>query len=223
MSSGKYAYDAIPQRALALGRLFDRNGAERRILTQVLDNVKVGVFLPGPNARLDFANAPGRAMLEEGALLVERMGLLTATTPELQRALRDALAVAEDGNEAGPLSLLASPPLRYSVRALAVMAGEGQARNALRSAKVAVFVRKISPADPLALEALASLYEFTPGEVRVIDAVMKVDGVKALAQFLGLTHATVKTHLHNVFRKTHTSGQRELVKLIAGFAEPQQE
>lgn len=41
----------------------------------------------------------------------------------------------------------------------------------------------------------------------MIDAVMKVSGVKALAEALGLTQATVKTHLHNVFRKTGTRGR----------------
>ena len=41
--------------------------------------------------------------------------------------------------------------------------------------------------------------------------------MKALAEALGLTQATVKTHLHNVFRKTGTARQSELVKLVAGF------
>ena len=57
-------------------------------------------------------------------------------------------------------------------------------------------------------------------QVRAIDAVMKVSGVKALA---GLTQATVKTHLHNVFRKTRTARQSELVKLIGGFETPARE
>jgi len=52
---------------------------------------------------------------------------------------------------------------------------------------------------------------------------MKVSGVKALADALGLTQATVKTHPHNVFRKTGTARQSELVKLIAGFAPPERE
>jgi DNA-binding CsgD family transcriptional regulator len=49
---------------------------------------------------------------------------------------------------------------------------------------------------------------------------MKVSGVQALADLLGLSQATVKTHLHNVFRKTETARQSELVKLIAGFEQP---
>ncbi|MET4803272.1 DNA-binding CsgD family transcriptional regulator [Bradyrhizobium sp. LB11.1] len=33
-----------------------------------------------------------------------------------------------------------------------------------------------------------------------------------------MRQASVKTHLHNVFRKTGAVRQNELVKLIAGFA-----
>jgi DNA-binding CsgD family transcriptional regulator len=73
-------------------------------------------------------------------------------------------------------------------------------------------------ASPPPLEALAKMYKLTASEIRLVDAVMKVSGVKALAEILGLTQATVKTHLHNVFRKTGTARQSELVKLIAGFA-----
>jgi DNA-binding CsgD family transcriptional regulator len=34
---------------------------------------------------------------------------------------------------------------------------------------------------------------------------------------LGISQATVKTHLHNLFRKTGTRRQSELVKLVAGI------
>lgn len=68
-------------------------------------------------------------------------------------------------------------------------------------------------------EALGKLYALTAGEIRVVDAIMK-SGVQALADLLGLSQATVKTHLHNLFRKTGTARQSELVKLIAGFEQP---
>jgi len=67
---------------------------------------------------------------------------------------------------------------------------------------------------------LAKVYNLTAGEIRLLDAVVKVSGVKALAEALGVKQATVKTHLHNVFRKTGTARQSELVKLIVGFEPP---
>jgi DNA-binding CsgD family transcriptional regulator len=83
-----------------------------------------------------------------------------------------------------------------------------------------VFVSKRSPASAPPLEALAKLYRLTASEIRMLDAVMKVSGVRALANLLGSSQGTVKTHLHNLFRKTGTARQSELVKLIAGFEPP---
>jgi DNA-binding CsgD family transcriptional regulator len=41
-----------------------------------------------------------------------------------------------------------------------------------------------------------------------------------VAEALGIGEATVKTHLQHLFAKTDTSRQAELVKLVAGFANP---
>jgi DNA-binding CsgD family transcriptional regulator len=46
---------------------------------------------------------------------------------------------------------------------------------------------------------------------------LRVNGVQAIADTLGIVPGTVKTHLHNVFRKTGTRRQAELVKLVAGL------
>jgi DNA-binding CsgD family transcriptional regulator len=208
------------QRAVSIGRLFDQSRSAQAVLTQTLDNVTANVFLVGPGGRLVFANGPGRATLDEGALLADRMGVLTVVAPEAQRALREALTAAEAGNAAadgaGPIPISTSQG-RWFVSVLPLTSGDRQRTGALHSAVAAVFVRKASPASPPPLEALAKLYKLTASEIRVLDAVMKVSGVKALAEALGLTQATVKTHLHNVFRKTGTARQSELVKLIAGF------
>jgi DNA-binding CsgD family transcriptional regulator len=80
-----------------------------------------------------------------------------------------------------------------------------------------VFIRRNLPSELSPLEAIARLYALTATEVRVFDAVLKTNGVKAIAKLLGLSQATVKTHLHNLFRKTKTKRQSDLVKLIAGL------
>jgi len=214
------------QRAVSIGRLFDQSKATQAVLTQTLDNVSAAVFLVGLNGRLVFANAPGRAVLDEAALLTQRNGLLFAVAPEAQRALREACVAAESGNAAadgsGPIPLATSQG-RWFASVLPLTSGDRQRTGALHSAVAAVFVRRTSPASPPPLEALAKLYKLTASEIRLVDAVMKVSGVKALADLLGLTQATVKTHLHNVFRKTGTGRQSELVKLIAGFEPPARE
>ena len=73
------------------------------------------------------------------------------------------------------------------------------------------------PTRRLPLRSIAKLYKLTASEIRVLDAVLKVGSVKAMAGMLGLSQATVKTHLHNLFRKTATRRQSDLVKLVAGI------
>ena len=67
------------------------------------------------------------------------------------------------------------------------------------------------------VDAMAKRYSLTTGEMRVLEAVLKVNGVRAVAQHLGLSPATVKTHLHHLFRKTGTSRQSDLVKRVVGL------
>lgn len=213
------------RRAASIGRLFDQSKAMQAVLTETLENVDAGIFLVGPNGHIVFANAPGRIILDEGTLLRERANALAAVVPEAHRMLREIFVAAEGGDmsvgrRGVSIPLSASPHARWFAHVLPLTSGDRQRTGALYSAVAAVFVRKTSPASPLPLETLAKHHKLTASEVRVLDAVMKVSGVRALADLLGLTQATVKTHLHNVFRKTGTSRQSELVKLVAGFEPP---
>ena len=69
-------------------------------------------------------------------------------------------------------------------------------------------------------EAIAKHYRLTPTELRVLLAIVEVGGVPEVAEALGIGEATVKTHLHRLFSKTGTRRQADLVKLVAGFANP---
>ena len=61
---------------------------------------------------------------------------------------------------------------------------------------------------------LRRLYGLTRAEAHVALAVLRGDGLQAAADALGVTLATVKTHLQHVFGKTGTQRQTELMGLI---------
>jgi DNA-binding CsgD family transcriptional regulator len=50
--------------------------------------------------------------------------------------------------------------------------------------------------------------------------IVQLGGVPEVAPVLGLSEATVKTHLQRIFAKTDTSRQADLVKLVAGYISP---
>jgi DNA-binding CsgD family transcriptional regulator len=84
----------------------------------------------------------------------------------------------------------------------------------------AVFVRKAALDGPSPIEALVSAYKLTPAELRVLLAIVEVGGIPEIAPMLGISEATVKTHLQHVFEKTGVNRQADLVKVVAGFMNP---
>jgi DNA-binding NarL/FixJ family response regulator len=161
-------------------------------------------------------------MLDDGSLVRAKGDSLLAVVPEANRMLRDIFIAAEKGDAsvgvrgvAIPLS--ASSQDRWFAHILPLTSGNRQQTGATYSAVAAVFIRQTAADSPPPLEALAKRYKLTASEVRVLDAVLKVSSVKAMSGMLGVSQATVKTHLHNLFRKTATSRQSDLVKLMAGL------
>jgi DNA-binding NarL/FixJ family response regulator len=76
-----------------------------------------------------------------------------------------------------------------------------------------------------AVDAVAQVYKLTTAERRVLSAVVETGGVRSVATALGISQATVKTHLQNIFGKTGARRQIDLVRLViaSGVGEPTQQ
>lgn len=210
------------QRAVSIGRLFDQGRSIQSALTQTLDHIEASVFLVEKSGRIVFLNGPAKTMLSEATLLREVNQSLTAVLPEANRTLHEIFAASENGDSsvgirgvAVPLS--ASSHDRWFAHVLPLTSGNRQLTANVYSAIAAVFVRKSLLEQPTPLEALSKLHNLSASEARVVDAVMKGGSVKDMAEKLGLSQATVKTHLQKIFQKTGVNRQNDLVKLIARF------
>lgn len=210
------------QRAVAIGRLFDQHRTVEAVLTETLNHVEAGVFLVNPKGNLVFVNAEGEAMLDEGSILLRRKDTLSAVIPEVDRTLRDIFLAAEAGDLSVGVNGVAVPLStsltdRWIAHVLPLTSGARRSTGLSFDGTAAVFVRKALLANPAPLQGLAKLYGLTASEIRVLDAVSRISGVKAIAAMLGISQATVKTHLNNIFRKTETNRQSGLVRLVAGI------
>jgi len=65
--------------------------------------------------------------------------------------------------------------------------------------------------------AIAQELQLTPAELRVLFSIIEIGGVSEVADVLGISEATVRTHLHRLFEKTCTGRQADLVKLVASY------
>jgi DNA-binding NarL/FixJ family response regulator len=210
------------QRAVAIGRLFDQGKVREQALTATLDHVEAAVFLVGSDGAIAFANDPARRMLEEAALIRVSDNALHAVADDTDRILHDIVSSAANGDTSVGVRGVAVPlsnssDERWFAHVLPLTSGRRQEAGQANHAVAAVFIRNTAPNAPPPLGTIAKLHKLTASEVRVLDALLRVNGVKAISESLGLSQATVKTHLQNVFRKTGTKRQSDLIKLVAGI------
>jgi DNA-binding CsgD family transcriptional regulator len=164
-------------------------------------------------------------MLDDGKILRQKDGVLTTADPRTRATLPDVIVAARDGDAAigvkGISVPLSWPPAEpWLAHILPLTSGMRQHAGMIYSAVAAVFVHRASLEIPSAMETMAKLYKLTPSELRVLAALSEVGGVPAVAEVVGISQATVKTHLQGLFAKTGTNRQTDLVKLAAAHASP---
>jgi DNA-binding CsgD family transcriptional regulator len=184
-----------------------------------LDRLPQGTILADASARVLLANRAARVILAAAdGLYAGPDGLRAdgaAQTDELRR--RIARAALPPGGEGSPPGAMAVAR-RSGRRPLSVMVApcqrEGSWGLARQTPAVLVFVADPERAPVVAADHLCRLYGLTRAEAAVAVAVVRSDGLRAAADALGVTLATVKTHLQHVFSKTGTQRQAELVGVI---------
>jgi DNA-binding CsgD family transcriptional regulator/PAS domain-containing protein len=213
------------RRAVLIGSTMKHKATEAAAFADTLDGVSAGMFLVDACGRMVHANASGRAMLDQRSVLRAGSGKVAAIEADANQELNRVVALAGGGDAAVGIKGIAVPLTardgeRYVAHALPLTSGERRRAGAGYAAVAALFVRKAVQEGPAPCEAIAKLYKLTPSELRVLLAVVERGGVPEVADALGISAATVKTHLHRLFAKTDTRRQADLVKLVAGFRNP---
>lgn len=209
-------------RAVTIGRLFDQHETTQQALTTTLSHVEAAVFLVDADGAISFANAAAQKMLEEATQVRKEEGRLRAVAADADRLLHDVFAAARRGDASVGVRGVAVPmsatlPEPWFAHLLPLTSGRRHQTGQDSGAVAAVFIRQTVPNAQPPLEAIAKQYALLPSEVRVLSALAKVQGVRELSDFLGVSQATVKTHLHNLFRKTGTRRQSQLLKMVVGL------
>ncbi len=210
------------RRAVLISQALDRRTLQAAAFAETIDGLATGVFLVSAQGELVHANASGQAMLDRKEPLVLTSGILTATDPEIQRALTEAFGSTMHGDAAMKsggmgLPLMMKSGNRYIAHVLPLTSGARLNAGISYSATAAVFVRDAAIDVVSTINAAVKLYGLTPSEERVLRGVIEVGGVPAIASMLGSSVSTVKTHLEHIFKKTGASRQADLIRLIAGF------
>ncbi len=211
------------RRAAMIGDLLDYERVQTASFRGALEQLQTPVILVEPSARVLYANAAASALLDAGQVVKWVDGRLAAVSHSTAFALADAVLRAA-GSDADlgnrgigiPLSLPGQPIAVAYVLPLK----NTEARSAFKTASAAIFISTSAAGMPPAQQVLATLYDLTPAESRVMAMVGAGMTSQLTATELGVTENTVKTHLARVYSKTDVSRQSELVKLVAALASP---
>lgn len=214
------------RRAMLISKIIDLHKIEAAALADTLDGLAAAMFLVEANGRIVHANASGHALLaDSGGVLLGKNGKLIAADAQADHALQDAVLSAAPGDSAlgakGISVLLGERDgERWLAHVLPLTSGNRRRAQVAYSAVAAVFVRKAALQAPHPLEVIATTYRLTPAELRVLMMIVEIGGVPEVAEALGISVPTVKTHLQHIFAKTNTSRQADLVKIVAGYMSP---
>jgi DNA-binding CsgD family transcriptional regulator/PAS domain-containing protein len=213
------------QRAVLISQLLEQQMQQAEQFRQALDGLEAGLFLVDSSSRLVHANRAAEQMLSEATAVTARSGRLATIDGRATNVLDAATEAAATGDAAlGAkgigVSIEARDGSHFAAHVLPLTSGERQDAGRQMRAAAAVFVTPTTIAVPTGAQLVAKTFDLTPGEQRALARIVEIGGVAETAEALGVSDATLKTHLSRIFSKTGTQRQADLVRLVAGFSSP---
>jgi DNA-binding NarL/FixJ family response regulator len=186
-------------------------------ITQTLDYVASGIVLLDRQGKVQFANHVARQLVGDtvGAkLLSQIMGVTEAHgTFALNQAVEAAIAAHFAGQEyADSLAIPRPKGLRNLLVTLCALAGEGASQP--DDPAVVVFISDSESRRPAPVDVLVSLFDLTATEAQIAWAFAEGKRTDEIAEFFGISSTTVAFHKRNLFQKTHTNRQADLIALM---------
>lgn len=215
------------QRAVQLYRRIVKLETQQQGATDALDRWSMGVILLDTNGDVLLVNRAAEAILNQEDGLTFESGSLRAATTTHTNALRAlirqetkthfcqtiATPKALNGKTGGGLTL----PRPSGKRPLNILVTPACANTSLfpvAGAAAIMFITDPDASPTPAVDLLAHYYALTPAESRVADLVIRGKSLPEVSNELQISLNTAKTHLRQIFDKTGTRRQGELIRLV---------
>jgi DNA-binding CsgD family transcriptional regulator len=209
--------------ALCLHRRLKETEAVYDAQRELTDCLPVGVILVDARGRVLDANRRAETILRRRDGLVQERETLSAAEPGESRALRallvrDAATGAPGGWLPGDMLRISRPSERRSLQVLVTRLSRdtAPARDSRRPA-AAVLVSDPEDGPELIEEHVRRLHGLTAAEARTAVDLAYGLSVREIADRAGVQQNTVRWHLKQIYAKTGTHRQVELVRLVLGM------
>lgn len=189
------------------------------VLEEILDLLPTAVFAVGPDLEIVSANHAAQMLADRGDGLRRsgrRLELSDSTAARELRGLVAGLAATARGERAavGGAALAGRPSLSPPYAITVIPARPIVPLDRSGAACCLVLVEDPEHREPPPEHRMMSLWNLTAGEARVASLLTTDSPPREIADELGISFNTVRTHLQRIYRKTSTSGQAQLVRLL---------
>lgn len=223
--NGRFVLDTaishITYQSQAVAIAIMRDITERKQAEETLNLLATGMALVDRDCRLLLANRSAARVLNSGDGLLLSHGRINASARETAEHLRNLVygvctgTGGEDDVGAGVMTIERND----SVRPLSLKVAPVQLNAGDDSSKVAaIFIRDLEVRQTVPPEVVAKLFGLTSAEARVVVELVKGKRPQEVAEEHGVSVNTVRNQLKQIFSKTNTGRQSELVSLVLSSA-----
>ena len=214
------------RRAVEITELLGQHPSGNAIEASVLDLLRPGVILLDRLKRITYCNATAERLISSSSTIGRRGDHLFVKHAEVSAKLATAVEIALTGvaeaiPENGiPLALGEFDGPQLAAWILPLRRGGSSSRTSPSEPRVAIFLQEIGDRAPLAGEHFVRQFAITQSECRVLMLLVQGHDVTEIADWLGTSLPTVRTHLARLFAKTNTRSQAQLVGLAMTALSP---
>lgn len=222
---GRFVLDTaishITYQSEAIAVAIMRDITERKQAEETLNLLSTGMALVDRDCRLLLANRSASRLLDSGDGLALSHGRITASRREQVEHLRDLVdgictgTNVKNDEGAGVMTIDRGD----GVRPLSIKVAPVQLNSSDNGSKVAaIFIRDLEVRQSVPPEVVAKLFGLTFAEARVVVELVKGKRPQEVADDLGVSLNTVRNQLKQIFSKTNTGRQSELISLVLSSA-----
>ncbi len=192
------------RQAMHLANLVDQLSVDAKVSAAMLDLIPIGVLVIDQAGRCVTMNEPARQTLRADDLLLRQI------SGRLPKQHVDAPLVNGSAHEPVVINLVK----RGTDQPLAAIVWEVPSQPDRCHRVVFLIDGEQTQQAEIALEILEGLYGLTSAEARVAALIAKNNSPADIADRLGTTMNTIRTHLRHIFAKTGSERQIDLVHLL---------
>lgn len=183
-----------------------------------LDMLSTGVIVVDQETRVQLMNNAAKKIVEaqDGILVNTTDNVCRTESVRYTAALSEiVIKTIENGHSFEEPGVLSVPrggekrPFTIAVTPAVTTGKQSPAQN-----YACLYICDHDTAPPPSVAAIGTLFDLTPAEARVAQAIAGGEDLNNIAEAQGVTVSTARTYLKRVFSKTETGRQAELVRLL---------